>query len=282
MKALAALLLLGISAFALSNKEKDLLDAARRGNIQAVRSTIAAGAGVECRDKDRRTPLMLAAQSGDPDVVRLLLEQGAKPGSRDKDGLTAYGLALGLPAGKREPVLAALPKPAPVRLAADTAWLPESMTSSCYLSRPDLADNIERLHLDAIAAGAFAEYARANGKDFVDIVRADAEGPRTGASEMEISETGVDAVIALAVRPGVFCSSQGDSVYLAIDVRLMRAGQKEPVWRKTYGGGLRGLHTRTVNSPSQYRAYFEEWVRNPIASIYAEALRELLRHMPEE
>jgi hypothetical protein len=92
----------------------------------------------------------------------------------------------------------------------------------------------------------------------------------------------VDAVVALAVRPGVFCSGQGDNIYLAIDVRLMRTGEKAPIWQKTYGGGLRGLHTRTVDSPSQYPAYFEDWAKGQIASIYSEALRELLRRMPED
>ena len=282
MKVLTAVFLLAVSAFALSNKDKDLLSAAHRGNIASVRATLAAGAGVECRDKDGRTPLMLAAQAGYVEIVRLLLEKGAKPDSRDNDGLRAYNLAELLPLGKREPVLALLPKPAVLRIAADAAWLPESMVSSCFLSRPELAQNIETLHLDALAVGAFADYARRNGRDIVDVVRADAEGLKSSAAEMDASETGADAIIELAVRPGVFCSAPSDRIYLAIDVRVLRAGNRTPIWQKTFGGGLRGLNTRTVTSPSQYPTQFEKWARDQIAPIYSEAMRQLLREPPPD
>ncbi len=270
-------ILLAISSFALSNKDKELLTAAGRGDTEKVRATLAAGADVEVRDKNGRTPLMLAAQRGDLEILRLVLAKGAKQDLRDKNGLTAYGLALLLPSGRREPVLALLTKPPLLRIAADAAWVPESMTSSCYLSRPELAQNIERLHLDALTVGAYADYARINGKDTVDIVRADAEGLRSSASEIDASDTGADAVLELAVRPGVFCSGDADKIYLAIDVSLLRAGQKAPIWKKTFGGGLRGLHTRNVNTPSQYPKYFEGWARDQVDSIYWESLRELVR-----
>ena len=274
---LAAFLVLGISAFAVSNKDKDLMSAARRGDLETVRATLSAGADVNIRDKDGRTPLMFAAQRGDIEVARLLLQKGANPNLRDNDGLTAYGFALLLPPGKREPVLAVVPESPLLRIAADAAWLPESMTSSCYLSRVELAQNIEKLHLDALVVGAFADYARLNGKGTVDIVRADAEGLRSSASEMDASQTGVDAVVELAVRPGVFCSGQADKIYLAIDAALLRPGKKAPVWKKTFGGGLRGLNTRPVTSPSQYPTYFEGWAKAQIGSIYQQALREMVR-----
>ena len=204
MKALrlVVLFVLAIPAVASGNKDKDLLDAAHRGDIPAVRAALSAGADVETRDKNGRTPLILAAELGNVDMLRLLLEKGAKPDSRGKNGFTAYGTALLLPPGQREKVLPVLPKPPLLRLAAESAWLPESMASSCYLSRPELAENIDKLHLDAVVVGAFADYARLKGKDVVEVVRAEAEGARTSAAEMDASETGVDAVVELAVRPG--------------------------------------------------------------------------------
>jgi len=56
----------------------DLLNAARKGDLDTVKALIDKGAPVEAKTPYGQTPLYLAAMSGHEDVVRFLLDKGAK------------------------------------------------------------------------------------------------------------------------------------------------------------------------------------------------------------
>ena len=56
--------------------DRQLLKAARRGNLAMARDALAAGAVLECRDLNQMTPLMLAAQGAHGEVFAALVEAG--------------------------------------------------------------------------------------------------------------------------------------------------------------------------------------------------------------
>ncbi|MFF4434228.1 ankyrin repeat domain-containing protein [Streptomyces sp. NPDC001513] len=60
-----------------------LLDGARRGDAAAVSAALAAGAAVEARDEQLRTPLLLAALGDHLDTAGVLLAAGADPNAPD-------------------------------------------------------------------------------------------------------------------------------------------------------------------------------------------------------
>lgn len=63
--------------------------AAFRGDIQAVRELLLAGADVNARDRDGDTALMFAAYRGHTEIVSLLLYYGANIYARARNGWTA-------------------------------------------------------------------------------------------------------------------------------------------------------------------------------------------------
>ena len=67
----------------------DLIAAIRDADAQAVRKLIEKGAGVNARDAESNTPLILASFYASPDCVRLLLEKGADVNAANKAGVTA-------------------------------------------------------------------------------------------------------------------------------------------------------------------------------------------------
>ncbi len=66
-----------------STAERRLLDAARSGDGDAAALALRAGARLETRDADRRTPLLLAATHDRVAVARLLVALGADPDALD-------------------------------------------------------------------------------------------------------------------------------------------------------------------------------------------------------
>jgi uncharacterized protein len=65
-------------------------------NLDILRALIAAGAHVDHKDYDDRTPLMLAARSNrNPEVIHTLIEQGLRIDDRDAHGWTPLMLAAG-------------------------------------------------------------------------------------------------------------------------------------------------------------------------------------------
>ncbi|XP_046983137.1 ankyrin repeat and protein kinase domain-containing protein 1-like [Schistocerca americana] len=70
--------------------------AARKGDVEAVRLLLEAGAAVDAREikGKQRTPLHLAAEQGGAAVVRLLLRATADPNARDCRGQAEVAAAL--------------------------------------------------------------------------------------------------------------------------------------------------------------------------------------------
>jgi ankyrin repeat protein len=67
----------------------ELARAIRDGDLRGVRARLEAGAGVNARDAEGNTPLILAALYAGPDCVRLLLEKEADVNAVNKAGATA-------------------------------------------------------------------------------------------------------------------------------------------------------------------------------------------------
>ncbi|MBN8535085.1 MAG: ankyrin repeat domain-containing protein [Rhizobiales bacterium] len=82
--------LLGFSAFA---SERELLQAARHGDLQAVERLLQAGAGRDPRNDAAETPLLLAIQTGHRAVARRLIEAGADINAQARNLDTPWLLA---------------------------------------------------------------------------------------------------------------------------------------------------------------------------------------------
>ena len=65
----------------------DLLEATKRGNVEAVQRLIDAEADVNAADNDGRTPLHLAVW-GRTEIARLLIDAGADVNACNRDGET--------------------------------------------------------------------------------------------------------------------------------------------------------------------------------------------------
>lgn len=70
-----------------------LLAAAEKGNAAVIKQLLDAGANIEIRDSQEKTPLMLALQNGHPEVAKVLLSRGANPLAQDKYRNTTLKLA---------------------------------------------------------------------------------------------------------------------------------------------------------------------------------------------
>ena len=63
-------------------------EAAKTGNIEAVKQHLAAGTDVNAKNDDGTTPLRLAAFYGHMEIVELLIEKGADVNAKEEDGFT--------------------------------------------------------------------------------------------------------------------------------------------------------------------------------------------------
>ena len=70
-------------------------NAARTGNIQAVKQHLDAGTDVDAKDGFGlgRTPLHFAAREGHKKIVELLIDKGADMNAKANDGTTPLGMA---------------------------------------------------------------------------------------------------------------------------------------------------------------------------------------------
>jgi Ankyrin repeats (3 copies) len=243
-----------------ADRGADLHAAARKGQTVEVEALLKSGVPVDSRDKDGRTALMLAADRGKAAAVRLLLARGADPKARDARGWTAYALAL---ASGRDEVLALFPAPSPVTVFLDATWDPANLYSSCFMSPAELAREVAALEPAAMVARAVREFAQASGRGRMEFV----------------AEPGGDAVLHLKARPSASCIPQQslDSLSLAIDVRVERVADRAALLEKTFGGGVKGLHARTVSSPAQYQPLFSGWALSHAGEIYWASVESWLR-----
>ena len=78
-----------------ADSTRDLMLAARSGDLKEVRRLVESGVPVDSADSWGTTPLALAVQQSELEVVRYLLEKGAAPSSREKFfGMSALDIAL--------------------------------------------------------------------------------------------------------------------------------------------------------------------------------------------
>ncbi len=88
-----ALSLLAVPSFA--DATRDLLLAARSGDLGEVRRLVASGLSVNASDEWGTTPLALAARLSQAEVARYLLDQEADPSARETFfGMSALDFAL--------------------------------------------------------------------------------------------------------------------------------------------------------------------------------------------
>ncbi|GEB55805.1 ankyrin repeat domain-containing protein [Streptomyces gardneri] len=66
------------------DRDSRLLAAARRGDADEVRAALDAGARVEARDEELRSPLLLASLGSHVDAARVLVAAGADPNAQDR------------------------------------------------------------------------------------------------------------------------------------------------------------------------------------------------------
>jgi hypothetical protein len=261
----------------------ELLDAASKGATAKVAELLAKGASPGAKDKNGRSALMLAAQHGHAETVRVLLEKGASADDRDARGYTAYGLAVFSPAGARagiDEVLTVLPQPPRPQLVVATAWSAAGLYSSCFLRPEQLVRQIGGIQLDTIALVDFRRFAAQSGKGLVDLVRAESHGVAKVPDDDAFKDAG--AVLALEVKPVAACLPQqtSDNLSLTVEAQLVRAGDRAVVWKKTYGGGLAGLHARRVTAPTQYFPVYDEWIKAHVEQIYGDAVEAWYRLKP--
>ena len=69
-------------------------DAAREGNIEAVKQHLAAGTDVNAKDEDGLTPLHEAAGGGQKEITELFIAKGADVNANTPDGLTVFFAAI--------------------------------------------------------------------------------------------------------------------------------------------------------------------------------------------
>jgi len=88
--ALSALAVAGVLALSPAPARADcpLVEAAGKGDADAVQAAIAARADVDCKDERGVTPLWEAADRGRPEVIRLLAAAGADLNAPDARGAT--------------------------------------------------------------------------------------------------------------------------------------------------------------------------------------------------
>ena len=77
---IAAVVLVGCGP---STSDISIHDAAKKGNIEAVKQRIADGVDVNAKDKYGRTPLFIAAHEGHKEIAELLLAKRADVNAKD-------------------------------------------------------------------------------------------------------------------------------------------------------------------------------------------------------
>ncbi len=131
------------------------------------------------------------------------------------------------------------------------------------MSPAELVREVAALEPAAMVARAIREFAQSSGRGRMEFV----------------AERGGDVVLRLKARPSASCNPQQslDSLSLAIEVRVERAADRAALLEKTFGGGLKGLHARTVSSPAQYQPLYSGWASSHAGEIYWAAVEAWLR-----
>jgi uncharacterized protein len=135
-----------------------LLDAARRGNPDMAAVALRAGARLEARDHDRRTPMLLAAIRDHVDVARLLVHLGADPDALDDRHDSAW-LVTGVTGSVRmaETLLPAHPDLALTNRYGGTSLIPASERGHVHYVRRVVNTGIDVNHVNNLGWTALLE-----------------------------------------------------------------------------------------------------------------------------
>ncbi|XP_031623295.1 ankyrin-1-like isoform X2 [Contarinia nasturtii] len=88
------LFILCFEVHAISNLDQQLINAAKNGYTDRVKTLIKNGANVNFRDVENDTPLLWAAHNGHIETIKVLLENGANIFDRNKANETSHDLAV--------------------------------------------------------------------------------------------------------------------------------------------------------------------------------------------
>lgn len=94
VSAMAVWMILPVLVVGCARASAQLMGAARRGDLAAVRRLLAAGEDADAKHERGSRPLHAAVMEGHEDVAEFLMANGAKVNSRDKDGRTPLHLAV--------------------------------------------------------------------------------------------------------------------------------------------------------------------------------------------
>src|SRR5215831_11038536 len=86
-------LLLAVASFAAARTDFPLIEAAKQGNIAAVRTLLTQRVDVNAPQADGTTALAWAAERDDVEMADLLLHAGAKPNAANDYGATPLWIA---------------------------------------------------------------------------------------------------------------------------------------------------------------------------------------------
>jgi len=100
--------------------DRQLLLAAKNGNLVKVRSLAFQSANVNVKDQDEWTPLLWAVMNSHTDIARFLLASGANPNTRNKYGWTPLMWAAGQ--GDREIVRSLIARGARLNAQDRNGW----------------------------------------------------------------------------------------------------------------------------------------------------------------
>ena len=128
---LAAVVLVGCG-----ESPKDIWEAAKQGNLEAVKQHLADGADVNAKDKYGLTPLHYAAWQGRNEIVELLTANGADVNAKDVDGGTPLHEAAS--DGRKEVVELLIDNGADVNVKDDRGMTPLDWAEG--VSRRDLPE----------------------------------------------------------------------------------------------------------------------------------------------
>ena len=93
----AAVVLVGCGESQQSAPDISIIEAVRKGNVEAVKQHLAAGTDVNAKGRAGQTPLNEAALRGHKEVVELLIAKGANVNEKDADGWTPLDWARNHP-----------------------------------------------------------------------------------------------------------------------------------------------------------------------------------------